>query len=83
MDKQAILEKIIASNGSCTWASESICRLCPLGKIPREDRSDKAMSCVEALSIDGLSEEDADAKYKAAAEEKLASLLMQQNIEAD
>jgi hypothetical protein len=41
------------------------------------------MSCVEALNIDGLSEEEADARYKKAALDKLADLAIEKAIEAD
>jgi hypothetical protein len=41
------------------------------------------MSCIESLSIDGLSEEEADAKYKEAATRKLADLLMSKIIETN
>ena len=73
MDGTKILEKIIQEEGSCTWATTSICAKCPLGRLAR-DVSGGFMSCVEALAIDGLSEADADARYKKAAEEKLADL---------
>jgi hypothetical protein len=48
-------------------------------------RSDNGgfISCVEALNIDGLSEEEADAKYKEAAIRKLADITLDQIIEAD
>ena len=39
------------------------------------------MSCVEALHIDGLSEEEADARYKEAAINKLAEITLQKAIE--
>lgn len=38
------------------------------------------MSCVEALNIDGLSEEEADARYKEAAINKLADLTLEDLI---
>lgn len=75
-----ILEKIIQEDGSCTWSKPSICAICPLGKLDRYE-SGRYISCVEALKIDGLSEEEADAIYKKAAQEKLAELTIKKNIE--
>ena len=82
MDRSAILERIIAEEGSCCWANPTICAVCPLGRLARNDTG-KFMSCVEALSIDGLSEEEADAKYKEAALDKLANKVILDAIEAD
>ena len=82
MDGTAILERIIAEEGSCCWAKPSICNNCPLSRLARYDSGDH-MSCVEALSIDGLSEEEADARYKEAAINKLAELTIDKIIEAD
>lgn len=80
MDGITILERIIQEEGSCTWAKPSICVRCPLGKLAR-DKDGGFMSCVEALHIDGLSEEEADARYKNAAQEKLADLTIENIIE--
>ena len=77
-----ILERIIAEDGSCCWATPSICKKCPLGSLTRSDNG-KFMSCVEALNIDGLSEEEADIRYKEAATRKLADIALDQIIEAD
>lgn len=79
MDAVAILEKIIKEDGSCSWANPSICRNCAFGNLESPD-SGKKISCVEALNVDGLSEADADAKYKSAAIDKLASLLIEKAI---
>jgi hypothetical protein len=40
------------------------------------------MSCVEALNIDGLSEKEADARYKEAAANKLADIAIEHIIGA-
>ena len=82
MDSIKILERIVAEEGSCTWATPSICMDCPLGRLTRSDNGGY-MSCVEALNIDGLSEEEADARYKEAALSKIADLALDQVIEAD
>lgn len=82
MNPKAILEKIIQEEGSCTWASATVCNNCPLGKIARGDGKG-FMSCVEAINIDGLSEEEADKKYKEAALDKLADLSMENIIDID
>lgn len=39
------------------------------------------MSCVESLAIDGLSEAEADERYKKAAQEKLATLTLDEILE--
>ena len=82
MDETSILEKIIEENGSCCWAKPTICAVCPLGLSIKDDTG-KYMSCVEALNIDGLSEAEADAKYKRAAEEKLMDIKIKGVIEAE
>jgi hypothetical protein len=79
MDSVSILEKIIQEEGSCTWSKPSICAKCPLGRSTR-DKNGEYMSCVESLSIDGLKEEEADARYKKAAQEKLADLVIDEII---
>jgi hypothetical protein len=82
MDGITILERIVAEEGNCCWARPSICAACPLGRLARYDNGG-FMSCVEALNIDGLSEEEADSKYKLAAINKLADLTLNEIIEAD
>ena len=82
MEGNEILERIVAEEGSCCWAKPSICRNCPLGRLIRSDNGG-FMSCVEALNIDGLSEEEADLKYKEAAIRKLADMALDRIIEAD
>lgn len=62
MDKSSILNKIIEEGGNCCWSKPNICAACPLGKLKK--KSDGTwMSCVEAVGIEDLSEEEADAKY--------------------
>jgi hypothetical protein len=82
MEDLKILERIIAEEGNCCWATPAICKNCPLGKLIRSDNGG-FMSCVEALNIDGLSEEEADAIYKEAATRKLADMTLDQIIGAD
>ena len=82
MDGMKILERIVAEEGSCCWATPSICKDCPLGSLVRSD-SGEFMSCVEALNIDGLSEEEADIRYKEAATRKFADMVLDRVIEAD
>lgn len=82
MDGTTILERIIQEEGSCTWAKPSICAKCPLGKLAR-DKDGGYMSCVEALHIDGLPEDQADARYLKAAQEKLADLAIDRLIEEE
>ena len=82
MNGKNILERIIEEEGSCCWATTSTCKICPLGKLIKNDTG-RFMSCIEALNIDGLSEEEADAKYKAAAMDKLADISISNIIESD
>lgn len=82
MDGVSILERIVAENGNCCWARPAVCKECPLGRLVRVDGS-RYVSCVEALGIEGLSEEEADARYKEAALKKLADVVIEQVIQAD
>lgn len=82
MNGIAILERIINEDGSCTWARSAVCKQCPLGRLVKADGS-RFVSCVEALNIDGLSEAEADARYKEAAINKLAELVLDDAIRAD
>lgn len=82
MDGITILERIVSEEGSCNWACASVCASCPLGKLARYE-SGGFMSCVESLDIDGLSEIEADAKYKLAAINKLADLAISKIIEEE
>ena len=82
MDGLKILERIVAEEGSCCWATTAICKSCPLGSLVRSDDGE-FISCVEALNIDGLSEQEADIKYKEAASRKIADMTLDQLIEAD
>lgn len=60
----SILNKIIENEGSCTqWASPKVCKLCPLSQL-RKKEDGTFLSCVEALGIENLIEEEADARYK-------------------
>ena len=59
-----ILNKIIEEEGSCTqWATPSVCRECPLSKL-RQKSDGNFLSCIEALGVQEMTEEDADARYK-------------------
>ena len=80
MNVAQILERIIQEEGSCTWANGEVCKSCPLGRLAR-DRDGGFMSCVEFLAIDGLNEAEADARYKKAAQEKLANLTIDELLE--
>jgi hypothetical protein len=79
MNSIDILERIISEEGNCCWAKPSICKVCPLSRLERYEHGGYA-SCVEALNIDGLSEQQADAKYKDAAINKLADLTLEREI---
>lgn len=64
MGIMSILKKIIDSEGSCTqWAGPAVCKVCPLSKL-RKKEDGTYLSCVEALGVENMTEEEADAKYK-------------------
>lgn len=77
MDKMHILKKIIQEDGSCTWANPSVCAQCPLSKVKKRDNGDY-YSCIEALGVQDLTEEQADARYK----EVATRLLLDETIDA-
>lgn len=87
MKATEILERIIEEKGECTWATPITCRSCPLGRLARNNAdgglTGEWMSCVDALDIDGLSKEEADARYLKAAKEKLADITINSIIEED
>lgn len=57
-------------NGSCCWATPSVCQQCPMSSLKQKENGSD-MSCIEALGIEDLSEEEADKKYKEVAERLL------------
>jgi len=72
-----ILNKIISAEGSCTqWASPSVCKQCPLSKL-RKKPNGTYLSCIEALGVQNMTEEEADAKYK----EVAARILLDEAID--
>jgi len=72
-----ILKKIIESNGSCTqWACPSICAQCPMSKLKKKEDG-HYLTCIEALGVQDMSEEQADARYK----EIATRLLLDEAIE--
>lgn len=77
MDNASILMKIIEENGNCAWAREQICAICPLAKLKKKEDG-SYYSCLEALKVQDLPEEQADAIYKDVAER----LLLDETIDA-
>lgn len=76
MNKNEILQRIINEDGNCSWACSKICAVCPLSRL--KQRSDKNWySCVDAIGVNHLTEEEADAKYK----EIATRLLMDEAID--
>lgn len=79
-----ILSKIIENEGSCThWATADICKRCPLSKL-RKKEDGTYFSCVEALGVQDMTEEQADARYKEVAsrvllDETIDSILGEEN----
>jgi hypothetical protein len=63
MNEIEILKKIVEEEGNCCWSKPSICKKCPLSKL-KSKKDGSFMSCIEALSIQELSEDQADARYK-------------------
>ncbi len=63
MDKNEILQKIINEEGSCTWGNKHVCAACPMSKLKKRPDGNY-YSCVEAVGVNNLTEEEADAKYK-------------------
>lgn len=73
----SILNKIIQNDGSCTqWASPAVCKQCPLSQL-RKKEDGTYLSCVEALGIQDMTEEEADARYK----EVASRILLDEAIE--
>lgn len=73
-----ILNKIVENDGSCTqWASPSVCKQCPLSKL-RQKEDGTYLSCVEALGIENMTEEEADARYK----EVASRILLDEAVDA-
>lgn len=81
----SILNKIILAEGSCTqWASPSVCKQCPLSKL-RQKSNGTYLSCIEALGVQNMTEEEADAKYKEVAtrillDEAIDEILGESNV---
>lgn len=63
MNGESILKKIIEEEGSCCWAKPSICAECPFSKLKKKANG-SYMSCIEALGVEQMTEEQADARYK-------------------
>lgn len=77
MDKIDILNKIIENEGSCTkWANPQVCSACPLSKL-RSKEDGTHFSCIEALGVQDMTEEEADARYK----EVAGKILLEEAIE--
>lgn len=76
MEPSNILKRIIQEGGSCCWANPSICLKCPMSRLKQKDDG-SYMSCIEALNIQELTEEQADAKYQEIAER----ILLDESIE--
>lgn len=79
-DKIDILKKLVAENGSCCWSSPSICKKCPLSQLKRKVDGN-AVNCIEALGIENMSEEEADARYQEVAERLLLDETIDQILE--
>jgi hypothetical protein len=71
-----IIKKIVANNGNCDWAMPSTCKRCPFSQLKLK-LDGSAMNCLEAIGAQDLTEKDADARFKAAAE----SFLLETAIE--
>ncbi len=72
MTDNEIISRIIEEDGNCCWANPSICKLCPLSKLKKK-LDGSYMSCVEALGVQELTEEEADKRYLEVAARMLLS----------
>lgn len=80
MNGAKILQRIIKEEGNCCWSNEKICATCPLSKSKtRPDGSN--MNCIEAVGVEGLSEEQSDLKYKEAALRHLLDIQVESALE--
>lgn len=77
MESSSILKRIVEEQGNCSWATKATCEKCPLSKLKQRENGNY-MSCIEALQIENISEEEADAKYQEVAER----LLLDESIES-
>jgi hypothetical protein len=77
MSGESILKRIIQEEGSCCWANPSVCATCPIGQM-RKKSNGSNMSCIDALNVGELTEEEADKRYKEVAER----LLLDETIDA-
>lgn len=62
-DGNSILQKIVNEEGNCSWANSRVCAACPMSKLKKRPNGDY-YSCVEAVGVNNMTEEEADAKYK-------------------
>lgn len=72
MDRMDILKKIISEGGNCCWSRPSICAACPLSQLKVKSNG-SFMSCLDAVEVQNLTEEEADAKYLKVATDILLS----------
>lgn len=76
MDGMKILQRIVEEDGSCCWSNSEICSFCPISKlIQKPDGS--YLSCVDAVNIKNLSEDESDIKYR----EVAIRLLLDETVE--
>jgi hypothetical protein len=70
MNRNEILQKIIDEEGNCSWSNKHICALCPLSKL-KQRKDGNYYSCVDAVGVDNMTEEESDARYKEIAKKLL------------
>lgn len=75
-----ILKRIVKEDGSCSWAGPDECVQCPLSRL-KMGSNGQWTNCIEAIGVDGLSEEEADKKYKEAALRKLLDMQLEETLE--
>lgn len=76
MKEREILEQIVAGEGSCAFANNDICTVCPMSRL-KLGESGNYLSCIEALNAQEVSGPVADALYK----ESAVRLLLDLSIE--
>lgn len=82
MKDKEILQKIVDNSGNCDWSVPEICAKCPMSRLRFRDDGNP-LSCVDALNVEGVKIEEADAIYKETAERLLAQMELDQIIEED
>lgn len=80
---RSILETIVAHDGSCSWADDSVCDTCPLSKNHLDH---KVVGCAEFVTGTVMAAQkfqSTDEAYMQVALSKLADMAMQDIIDSE